>query len=176
MIFLTGLMGSGKTTVGKLLARRLGWGFADTDVLVERLAKKKVPAIFAEDGEAHFRRLESRALAGLAGKRKMVVATGGGIVAKASNRAWLKRHGLVVHLAVAQRSLLKRLDARDRSRPLLAGGAKKALANLARKRAPFYAQAGIRVKASGSPKQVCAGILLQIRKKAPTVLADKTPH
>jgi shikimate kinase len=174
VIFLTGLMGSGKTTVGRLLARRLGWRFMDTDALVERRAKKSVAAIFAGRGEAHFRRLESEALESLAGKKRLVVATGGGLVLKASNRAWMRAHGLVLHLAVPVSVLAKRLDAaQSATRPLLQ---KNRLAELAKKRARFYGMAPITVKAGGSPRQVCAGILLQIRKKAPGLLADKTPH
>src|SRR5215470_15159503 len=93
-VFLIGFMGAGKTTVGKALARRLGWTFHDLDQIIEHAQGKPVAAIFAEDGEAEFRRLESTALSELlarpaqndAGGEPQIVALGGGAFARAANR------------------------------------------------------------------------------------------
>ncbi|MFQ3679986.1 MAG: shikimate kinase, partial [Pseudanabaenaceae cyanobacterium] len=83
-VFLIGLMGVGKTTVGRLLAPRLGYTFVDTDVLVEKATGKSIATLFAEMGEAEFRHLESQVLAETAAFTRLVVATGGGIVLASS--------------------------------------------------------------------------------------------
>jgi shikimate kinase len=167
VVFLTGMMGSGKSTVGRLLARRLGWDFADTDAMVVRRSRRSVARIFESKGEGEFRRLESLALRSLGGD--VVVATGGGTVTRASNRAWMSRKGRVVYLKVPLKVLARRVAAQGGLRPLA-----KDLPGLYKKRLPLYRLAHCSVDANQAPAKVVAAILLKIRTKVPQVLHDKT--
>lgn len=117
-IFLVGLMGAGKTSVGKLLARRLGKTFCDCDHEIERATGVKVAVIFEIEGEAGFRAREEKALADLVGRRDIVLATGGGAVLSAENRKRLAENGVVVYLRAAAADLWARTR-HDRNRPLL---------------------------------------------------------
>lgn len=90
-IVLTGFMGAGKSTVGRLLAARLGWEFLDLDAQIEQRAGQTVPQIFAEHGEAHFRKLESIALAKSLGRSQVVVALGGGTPESLTNRLLIEQ-------------------------------------------------------------------------------------
>ena len=90
-IVIAGFMGAGKTTVGRLVAARLGWDFVDLDALIEARAEMTVPAIFADHGEAHFRRLESNALAAVLGRPSLVLALGGGTPEVLTNRLLLEQ-------------------------------------------------------------------------------------
>src|SRR5690349_4136616 len=141
-IFLLGPPASGKTTGGRRLAALLGWSFADTDELVAAQAGISIPAIFATDGEDRFRDLEAAALADAAERERVVVATGGGAVTRATNRALLRASGWRVALGVAPEVALARLEA-DRdgpARPLLAGDDPlRRLHALADERARLYA-------------------------------------
>ncbi|QFZ91871.2 shikimate kinase [Synechococcus elongatus] len=116
-LFLVGLMGSGKTTIGQRLAESLGYTYVDTDHLIERVAGRSIPEIFAEAGEAGFRKLETRVLEEVASYRRLVVATGGGIVIRPENWSYLQQ-GLVIWLDVPIPELLRRLEG-DQNRPLL---------------------------------------------------------
>jgi shikimate kinase len=109
-VVLTGFMGSGKTSVGGRLAERLGWKFLDLDREIERRDGRPVPAIFAESGEAHFRHLETAALASLLGERRVVVALGGGAPEELGNRLLLEQtpRTAVVYLTAPFRTLVKR--------------------------------------------------------------------
>ena len=100
-IFLTGMPGSGKTSTGRALARRLGAAFLDTDEIVAAMAGRPVPAIFAAQGEPHFRALERRALALAAGARAVVVATGGGAPVDQRNVRLMRRSGAMVALTAS---------------------------------------------------------------------------
>jgi len=126
-IVLTGFMGSGKTTVGRALAQRLGWQFLDLDAEIERRDGRTVPQVFAESGEAHFRHLETAALAALLGRRRVVVALGGGAPQELSNRLLLEQtpRTAVVYLAAPLETLIARCEQDDArtgaaGRPLLA--------------------------------------------------------
>lgn len=99
-IFLVGFMGSGKTEAGRALATRLGWELADTDAMVERAAGKSVEALFRDAGEGRFRELEWDALRGLDGRRRLVVATGGGLFLGVVQRAFMRERGATVWLDV----------------------------------------------------------------------------
>jgi len=109
-IVLTGFMGSGKTTAGRLLARTLHWAFLDLDREIEAREGRSVPQIFAESGEAHFRRLEARTLAALLGRRNVVIALGGGAPEELGNRLLLEQtpRTAVIHLAAPLELLLER--------------------------------------------------------------------
>ncbi|HJQ68138.1 MAG TPA: shikimate kinase [Blastocatellia bacterium] len=137
-IFLIGFMGAGKTTVGRILADRLGFDFIDLDEVIEANAAKSVRAIFAELGEGEFRRLEREALQQIRGMKGAVIALGGGVYISEDNRAIIDQTGEAVWLDCPLETCLGRVE-RDGSRPLLAGAAEmKALLD---RRRPFYALA-----------------------------------
>jgi shikimate kinase len=137
-IFLVGLMGAGKTTVGRSLSRRLAKDFHDSDHDIEARTGVRVPVIFEIEGEAGFRRREAEALARLTELDNIVLATGGGAVIDPVNRANLKDRGWVVYLHARPGELVKRLG-RDRSRPLLQGVNPRArLEELYQVRDPLY--------------------------------------
>jgi shikimate kinase len=139
IIALVGLSGSGKSTVARQLAARLDWRVCDTDALVEQMAGRTIPAIFASDGEAAFREQETIALAVALTEPHTIVATGGGIVLRDGNRALLKEKALVVWLDAPTDVLIARLRTHDEERPLLAGDDPAArLEALRAQRAAFY--------------------------------------
>lgn len=117
-IFLVGLMGAGKTSVGKILARRLGKTFYDSDHEIERRTGVDIPVIFEIEGEQGFRQREGAILQELTALRNIVLATGGGAVLSAHNRAALARNGTVVYLRASVTELRHRTR-RDKNRPLL---------------------------------------------------------
>jgi shikimate kinase len=160
-IYLIGMMGVGKSTVGKLLAEKLGYRFFDTDTLIERVAQKTIPDIFATEGEASFRQLESQVLNELSAYTRSAIATGGGIVQKPMNWSYL-RHGLIIWLDADLELLNKRLEGDD-SRPLASK-----LESLLETRRPLYDQADlhIRIQPEQTPEEIVREILTQI----PTVL------
>jgi shikimate kinase len=161
-IFLIGFMGSGKTTVGGLVAERLGWPFADLDDLVIRAAGASVAEIFAREGEEGFRRRETEAVRAAAASRRQVVATGGGAACREENLALMLGTGRVVALDVSAAEAIRRTG--DRSgRPLLDGSAdplSAATALLARRRS-FYARAHLRVTTDGRTPAEAAGAVLR---------------
>lgn len=118
MVFLTGFMGCGKSTVGRLLARRLGYFFLDTDAEIERQQQCTIAEIFAYAGELRFRDLETQMLERLQGSANVIVSTGGGMIVRPENREWMKQLGRRVYLRVPEEVLFARLQ-RDRKRPLM---------------------------------------------------------
>ena len=127
-IFITGFSGTGKSSVGLDVARRLGWRFVDTDDLIVERARKPIERIFAEDGEAEFRRLERECLAAVAGGERQVVSTGGGICEDRRNRELMEANGIVVCLEARPETIHARLEAEQQEagantavRPMLAG-------------------------------------------------------
>lgn len=137
-IILVGLMGSGKTSVGKVLARLLDKTFVDSDHEIERATGVRIPVIFEIEGEAGFRARERRMIDQLVARDNLLLATGGGAVLSRENRDTLHANGTVIYLRAPVKSLLKRTQ-RDRSRPLLqvADPAAK-LAELFEQRDPLY--------------------------------------
>ena len=124
-IFLTGFMGVGKTSVGQVMARQLGWAYVDTDDVLERLAGKSIEAVFAEDGEDAFRLLEAQALAEVCSGERQVVSTGGGMVTSPANRTLMRASGFVVCLEATPETIVGRLYpngvGQGAVRPLLTG-------------------------------------------------------
>ncbi|QDU22275.1 shikimate kinase [Urbifossiella limnaea] len=165
LILLVGPRGSGKSTVGPELARRLGWAFADADELVESTAGMSIAAIFAAEGEAGFRDREAAALESLCALPNRVVATGGGAVLRESNRALLKRSGFVVWLTVTPEVAFERMTADPTTaarRPnLTAAGGLGELRELIASREPLYrAVADFTCDTGGaSPDAAAAAIL-----------------
>lgn len=146
-IILTGFMGTGKTTAGKRLAKRLGWTFVDVDDLIEAGAKMPIARIFAERSEAVFRRLERRQINKVVRAHGQVIATGGGAFLDPQNRSQLTSSGPVVCLAAKPQAIMARVGKKLHARPLLAG-AKNPLARittLLKQRAPAYAQADLTI-------------------------------
>ncbi len=117
-IFLVGMMGAGKTSVGKMLARNLGKAFYDSDQVIESRTGVKIPVIFELEGEAGFRAREAATIAELAAQQEVVLATGGGAVLDAGNRERLRAGGTVVYLRATVNDLWNRTR-HDRNRPLL---------------------------------------------------------
>jgi shikimate kinase len=169
-IFLVGMMGSGKSSVGRVLAEKLGYRFFDTDVLIERIAAQSITDIFATEGEAYFRELETGVLNQLSAETRCAIATGGGIVLKPLNWSYL-HYGLIVWLDAPVELLVARL-AEDTTRPLLEGvNLLNQLQSLLDARRNLYAQADLRIviAADQTPAEISDRIIEQI----PTVL--KTP-
>ena len=121
VVVLTGFMGTGKSEVGKRLAKRLGRAFVDTDELVETRAGKSVAAIFRDDGESRFRTLEREAVADATARAGAVIALGGGAILDAENVARVRASGVLVCLTASADTILKRIGD-VRRRPLLAKG------------------------------------------------------
>ena len=157
-IFLIGFMGSGKTTVGGLLAERLGWSFADLDDLIVRSAGLTVAEIFAREGEEGFRRRETEAVRAAAAGRRSVVATGGGAACREENLELMLASGRVVALAVSAAEAVRRTGTRS-GRPLLDGSADPLAAETAllSVRQPFYARAHLRVETDRRTPAEAAG-------------------
>lgn len=166
-VFLIGMMGVGKTTVGQQLARQLGYGFLDTDAIIEQLAGKTVNEIFSNDGEEAFRQLEAQVLSEVAAYTNLTVATGGGIVLRQLNWSYL-HHGLVIWLDAPVSVLIERLK-NDNTRPLLqTPDPAQALQTLLDARRQLYAEADlcIPITATQTPEEIAARIITEI----PTVL------
>lgn len=165
LIYLIGPRGSGKTTVGRALAARLGWAFADADDHIEAAAGATIAALFAAEGEAGFRDHESAALAELCGRADHVVATGGGAVLRPSNRDLLRASGFVVWLDVSPETAWARLQADPTTaarRPnLTAAGGLAEVRALITAREPLYREtAHLRLPADDpSPDAAAAAIL-----------------
>ncbi|MGM3306374.1 shikimate kinase [Anabaena sp. WFMT] len=169
-LYLIGMMGVGKTTVGRLLAKELGYGFLDTDDVIVKAAGKSINEIFIDEGEAEFRQLESDVLAQVCAYTKLTIATGGGIVLRRENWGYL-RHGLIVWLDAPVEILLNRL-AEDDTRPLLQDSDPEGkLKLLLEQRQLLYSQADLQITIAAiqTPEQIVTCILDAI----PSVLKNQ---
>jgi shikimate kinase len=148
-IILTGFMGTGKSSVGKLLASALGYRFLDLDDMIVSRGNLSINEIFARYGECHFRALESEAVRSISKECGMVISTGGGAVISPENRAVFRSMGYIVNLTASPEVILERL-AKDDARPLLNGS--KDMENIDRmmkERESFYSDADIRIDTTG---------------------------
>ncbi len=159
-IVLTGFMGSGKSTVGPLLAKRLGWRFLDVDHVIEAEAGMAISAFFAQHGEPAFRDLEHRTIARLAEEEHLVLALGGGAIETAETRELLLGGPgtLLVHLEVALETTLTRCRGTEHTRPVLADQAN--LAARYERRMPLYRRAHVSIEVDKlNPRQVADAVL-----------------
>lgn len=141
--YLVGLRATGKSTVGRILAERLGWAFFDTDEEIESRSGLTIREFFSQKGEATFRQLESEVLLAMSRQTPAVIATGGGIVLSESNRQLLKQTGRVIWLHAPPAVLWQRMRADPTTpsrRPNLASGGLEELESLAQARTPLYAE------------------------------------
>jgi shikimate kinase len=159
---LVGFMGTGKSAVGRLAAQYLHFTFVDTDELIETEVGKSIPEIFAQQGEAAFRKYERDVVNGLSARRGAVIATGGGLVGDPSNLASLKTHALVICLWASPETIWARVRAQTH-RPLLQGPDPPAkIRELLEQRAPAYRQADVQILTDfRSPKEVVQHVLHQ---------------
>ncbi len=166
-IFLIGMMGAGKSTVGKLLAQKVGHNFFDTDTLIEQCVSKSILEIFAEHGEDTFRDLEQQVLAQVSAHTRLVVATGGGIVMRSLN--WSHLHdGIVIWIDVPVEILHDRLKSASEQRPLLqTENPLQRLNELYAQRRDRYAQADISIMVSENetPETVCDRLIEMIQAR-----------
>lgn len=150
-IFLVGLMGSGKTTVGRLLAKRLGLKFVDSDYEIEARTGATISWIFEIEGEESFRRREVEMIRELTGQSGVVLATGGGAVIHPENRKYLKSRGTVIYLRASVSNILQR-TMYDKSRPLLqTDNKRKKLEELSKQREPLYREVANIIVDTGKP-------------------------
>lgn len=159
-IILCGFMGCGKTTVGRLLARKTGRRFVDTDELIEKRAGKSISEIFAESGEEYFRKLEYETVKSLHVASDCIISVGGGAAVRKETAALLRSLGTVVFLDASEEQLLSRLDGSS-DRPVLgSGGRKETVSRLLKERMPYYISAADHtVRADGSPKETAESII-----------------
>ena len=118
-IILTGFMATGKSTLGRRLAKRIGYRFIDTDAEIEKRSGQAIAEIFETQGEASFRRLESELVKELAGQQRLVIATGGGLVMNPENVAALEKTGRIICLTAPPEEILARVTRQKQTRPLL---------------------------------------------------------
>ena len=150
-IFLVGLMGAGKTTVGRALAKKLNKRFIDTDHEIEARTGASIPLIFEIEGEAGFRQREAEVIRDLTAQQGIVLATGGGAVLRAENREYLKTRGTVIYLRASVNSILQRTS-HDKNRPLLqTADPRKKLEDMAREREPYYREVADIIVETGRP-------------------------
>ncbi|WP_435628113.1 shikimate kinase [Candidatus Ferrigenium straubiae] len=159
-LILVGMMGSGKTTMGRVLARHLGKAFVDSDEEIQKRTGVTIPHIFDVEGEAGFRQRERAAICDLVGRDNMVLATGGGAVLLESNRELLQQNGIVIYLKASAHDLWQRTR-HDRNRPLLQAADPYAkLTELFQQRDPLYRQVADIVVQSG--KQSAHALMLHL--------------
>jgi shikimate kinase / 3-dehydroquinate synthase len=166
-IFLVGLMGSGKTTVGRALAKKLNRRFIDSDHEIEARTGVSIPVIFELEGEQSFRQREADVIRELTALDDIVLATGGGAILNPASREYLKSRGTVIYLQASVNQILQRTS-HDRNRPLLQTADPRArIEELARQREPYYREVAHIVVETGRPnvQSLLNTILAQLEKR-----------
>ena len=167
-IILTGFMGTGKSTIGKYIAARLGRKFIDTDALIEQKSGKTIAALFMERGEPYFRTLEQEAIAQVCTEEGSVVATGGGALVNEENVRKLKASGTVICLTATPEIILSRVQG-NKDRPLLqSDNPLEKIRTLLASRADAYAKADLTIDTSGLNveavvEKICSRLLPSLR-------------
>jgi shikimate kinase len=170
-LYLIGMMGCGKTTIGQLLAQKLRYRFCDTDAAIVQSTGYEISQIFAESGEPTFRQIETQVLSEISAYTRLVVATGGGIILERMNWSYLHQ-GLVVWLDVPLETLIQRLQW-DTTRPLLQDpDPQQKLEHLLKQRQPLYAQADLQIKVQ--PEATSAQVVEQLLTEIPKVIRPRT--
>ena len=167
-IFLIGLMGAGKSTVGKVLAKKLGRRFLDADHVIEERCGVRIPVIFEMEGEEGFRKREAQTIREITAEHDIVLATGGGAVLSPENRQMLNERGTVIYLHANPIELWYRTKGGE-GRPLLQNGdAKKILENLYSIRDPLYREIADHVIETGKPSvnQLVNTLIMQLELSA----------
>ena len=162
-IYLTGFMGSGKTTVGKILAHMFRWPYSDLDEIIAKRAGMSIPEIFQQEGEVAFRRMETEAVRKSA-ENKGVIALGGGALMNSENRETLLTSGTVVYLKATADTLANRLQARTENRPVLSGEGRleDRIAAILNERSEVYSMAHWTVDTDEIPPQKIAGTIYSL--------------
>ncbi len=166
-VILTGFMGTGKTSLGKLLAIKLGRPFVDIDKKIEEETRLSIPKIFERYGEEHFRALEKAAVKELSERRGLVIATGGGTIKNEENLNLLKSSGVLICLTTEPEEIFKR-TARRGERPVLDGGGNERLETIKKllaERKKFYDRADYQIDTTDwSPIQIIDDICRHLRQ------------
>lgn len=173
-IILAGMMGSGKTTLAKLLSSYLDWEFIDTDQVIEKRNSKTIREIFAQEGESYFRDLEKELAIELQSKEHCVIATGGGMVVSEENRKILSQRALVVHLHSSTGELIKRLQGVKNRPLLLRGELHEQLQTIYKSRASVYEGLPAQIFTDGKkPIQIVQEILFQLLESHNIISSSK---
>lgn len=163
-IILTGFMGTGKSSTGKVLASKMGWEFIDTDQRIVEKAGLSIPEIFDKFGETYFRELEKKVIKEVTSRSHLVIATGGGAIIDIENYEVMRANGIIICLTAEEDEIVKRVDD---SRPLLKGNRSERIRALMRERDTYYRRADFTVDTTGkSPYAVAEEIidLLSLRE------------
>ena len=166
-IVLVGFMGTGKTTVGKLLSEQTGMPLVDMDALIELRAGKPITDIFAQDGEPCFRTLEREITRELSAQDGQIISTGGGIVLNPDNISDYEKTGLVVCLLASTAEILNRVQ-HDNTRPLLAGDKQEKIRQLLEARKPLYKAIPHKIDTDGiDPATIATQIIVLYETNSP---------
>lgn len=168
-LYLVGMMGCGKTMTGPPLAKKLAYGFVDSDAVVEEAAGRKIHQIFEEEGEESFREIETKVLEAIGQRHSLVVATGGGVVTIPQNWGVLHQ-GIVVWIDPGRERILERLKSDSIKRPLMQSiRSDQEFDSLFNKRRKYYSQADLHIdSADNAPEQIAVDILSLI----PSILIE----
>ena len=168
-IFLIGMMGSGKSQTGPVLAKMINYAFVDTDDVIEKASKQSISSIFDKDGEKVFRDVEKQVLKEISQHHSLVIATGGGLVTLPQNWGILHQ-GIVIWLDLDLKRSIKRLESDKKERPLLIGDdLAKSFSQIYESRKPIYLESDLRIEVEDqSPHEVAT----MIAKDLPSILID----
>jgi len=168
-IFLIGMMGSGKSQTGPVLAKMINYAFVDTDDVIEKASKQSISSIFEKDGEKVFRDVEKKVLKEISQHHSLVIATGGGLVTLPENWGILHQ-GIVIWLDLDLRRSIKRLESDQKRRPLLLGdNLAENFSQIYESRKPIYLESDLRIEVEDqSPYEVAT----MIAKRLPSILID----
>lgn len=162
-IILIGMMGTGKSTAGHLIAQQLNYTFVDLDSEIEKAAGKSIPAMFESEGEPFFRNAEAAVLERVLGQQKVVIATGGGAVLRKENCELMSNRGWVAALTANEAAIVERVRG-DIGRPLLAGNLEERVRKIMNERKDCYQFADVTVDTTGkSAHEVALDILIHYR-------------
>lgn len=169
LVYLTGFMGAGKSTIGPILANTLGWEFCDLDRIIEQHTGKKINRIFEEHGDQYFREIESEQLRKVSEGDERIISLGGGTVTWGSNLDFIKKNGQIIYLKISVESVYNRLIYKN-DRPLMkineAIGSKEEILNkineMFRERKPYYEQADFIIETENVPVGKTVDLLAKI--------------